>query len=113
MSRFVYDVRGDFTLQQSNATVALHLDQRYRQNEWADSEQLTGRATTSGMWSTEFSGSLRENDFYLVIKWNTGSVGEYHGTFNHEGRLSGATFDRANPNSQATWFIDHIFQLMR
>src|SRR4029079_828796 len=51
MSMFVYDVRGDFTLHQSNATVSLHLDQRYRQNEWADSEQLTGRATTSGMWS--------------------------------------------------------------
>jgi len=113
MSSFVYDVRGDYTLHQSNATVNIHFDQPYRRNEWADSERFTGRATTSGLWSTEFSASLYENNFYLVIKWNTGSVGEYHGRFNHEGRLSGATFDRAHPTSHATWFIDHSFQHMR
>jgi hypothetical protein len=99
-------------LHQSNgATVELHIDQMYPTGDGSESEPLAGRALVRGMGmvSNRMTGRTKDNTFFLVITWNQGSVGEYHGTFNGN-RLSGVTFDRSHPESQATWFIDKDFR---
>jgi hypothetical protein len=50
------------------------------------------------------SGEIIQDAFELEIAWGNGTKGRYNGTFDLEGRLSGVTFDEANPTSQATWF---------
>ena len=107
----VYDVRGDFQIFQSNGfTVFLHLDQAFPQHESSEAESFKGSAQAAGLFSTDVSGATRNNEFHVVIMWNQGSVGEYHGTFNFMGRLSGVTFDQTHPQSQATWFANKDFR---
>jgi hypothetical protein len=112
----VFDLRGDWQLHQSNATVFLHIDQVFPQHEFAEAEPLKGRAQAvlegggGSLLSTDLTGTTRGNELFLAITWNQGSVGEYHGTFNFLGRLSGVTFDRNHPANQATWFADREFR---
>ncbi len=112
----MFDVRGNFILHQSNgATVDLHIDQLFPSGSDnlpdSASEALSGTAQVirTHQRSTAMTGRVNGNQFFLVITWNQGSVGEYHGTF-IAGRLSGITFDRNHPESQATWFIDKDFR---
>lgn len=65
----------------------------------------------AGIVSTSLTCRTHDNSFFIVVSWNTGSVGEYHGNFNGD-RLSGVAFDRTHPQSQATWFVDKDFQYM-
>ncbi len=107
----VFDLRGDFRLHHSNgATVFLHIDQAVPQHDFSEAEPLKGTAQEGHVVSTDVTGATRGNEFFLVITWNNGSVGEYHGTFNFLRRLSGACFDRSHPTNQATWFIDAEFR---
>lgn len=107
----IFDLRGDFRLPHSNgATVFLHIDQAFPGSDLSNAEPLKGTAQEGNVVSTDVTGATRDNDFFLVITWNNGSVGEYHGTFNFLGRLSGVCFDRSHPASQATWFIDAEFR---
>lgn len=107
----VFDVRGDHQLHQSNgAVVHLRLEQAIPQRDLAEAERLRGTAQAGTMRSTEVSGTTRGDELFLVITWNQGAVGEYHGRFNLVGRLTGVTFDRTAPTSQATWFIDRDFR---
>jgi hypothetical protein len=112
----MFDVRGEFQLHQSNgATVDLHVDQLFPSGSDnlpdSASEVLRGRAHVRGsnQISTAMTGRVLGNQFFLVVTWNQGSVGEYHGAFN-SGRLAGNTFDRSHPQSQASWFIDKDFR---
>jgi hypothetical protein len=49
------------------------------------------------------------SEFLLELQWNTGSIGEYHGTIGLNGRLTGITVDKTHPGSQATWVSDKFF----
>jgi hypothetical protein len=111
------DVRGRCDLHQSNrALVELDINQPFFTGPDPQvSENIRGTALVRGsnMRSTEMAGRVVGNRFFLVIHWNTGSVGEYHGTFvelpGGHWRLSGSTFDRRDPGSQATWFVNKDF----
>jgi hypothetical protein len=50
------------------------------------------------------SGALSGNSFEFTVAWPNGSEGQYSGSFDAVGHLSGVTFDVAHPTSQATWF---------
>ena len=66
---------------------------------------LRGSGQVVGGREANASGQLNGNAFVYTIDWNNnGRGGQYSGTFNDEGRLSGVTFDLDNPGSQATWF---------
>jgi hypothetical protein len=112
----VHDVRGDCAIYLSNGwTIRLHLNQAYRGNDWAVSEPLHGNPTASGrrsgsMHSTDVTGTTRDDDFFLVITWSTGDVGEFHGRFNVAGHLSGNTFNRRKPHEHSTWFCEQGLQ---
>lgn len=55
-------------------------------------------------------GEVSGNSFSAEVDWERGPVGVYHGSFTPNGELSGRTFDRTNPSSQATWFCDKRFR---
>ncbi len=102
---------GAWTANQSNNWgTRFNLDQ-------TNSGQLSGDATAfplgggDEMFGTvDSSDSLVQgNRVQIVVDWNQGSRGQYNGTFDLGGRLSGNTFDLANPSSQATWFSDRTF----
>jgi hypothetical protein len=60
--------------------------------------------------TVDSAGSLVRGDrVQIVVDWNQGSRGKYVGSFDLSGRLSGITFDLANPSSQAPWFSDRLF----
>jgi len=111
----IFDVRGDYELHQSNgATVELHIDQRFPGGSEPDSasEVLGGTAIvrTMHVGIRPVTGRTTDREFFLMIEWSPDSIGEYHGTFNGS-RLSGITFDRKHPSSQATWFVDKDFRI--
>jgi hypothetical protein len=97
------NVEGDWNIIQSNGfTVQVHLRQ--------DGELIFGSAGT-GSTSAEVAEDSRVvgDNFLLVLNWISGSVGEYHGIVGVNRRLTGVTFDRTNPGSQASWFSDRFF----
>ena len=102
---------GAWTANQSNGFgTRFNLDQ-------SDSGQLSGDATAfplaggDQMFGTvDSDGSVVRGDrVQIVVDWNQGSRGKYVGGFDFSGRLSGQTFDLANPTSQANWFSDKLF----
>jgi len=102
---------GAWTAHQSNGFgTRFNLDQ-------TNNGQLSGDATAfplgggDEMFGTvDNSGSLVRGDrVQIVVDWNQGSRGKYVGSFDLSGRLSGISFDLANPSSQATWFSDKLF----
>src|SRR5690349_6392918 len=92
-----FDVRGHWNLRQSNGFVVdLHMQQT--------GTAIQGVASQSGgQVSGTGEGSVHGNQFLLSIQWSNGSIGEYNGSFNSIGRLTGVTFDVNHPQSQATW----------
>jgi len=102
---------GAWTANQSNGFgTRFNLDQ-------TDNGQLSGDASAfplgggDEMFGTvDSDGSLVRGDrVQIVVDWNQGSRGKYVGGFDFSGRLSGQTFDLANPQSQANWFSDKLF----
>ena len=68
---------------------------------------LRGSGRIVGGREANGSGQLTGNAFLFTVDWNNnGKGGQYSGTFDGEGRLSGVTFDIDNPGSQATWFAN-------
>jgi hypothetical protein len=70
---------------------------------------LHGAAKIPGLFDlpiaeTNLTGVLRGDDFEFRADWPNQTKGQYSGRFDPTGRLSGITFDLANPGSQATWF---------
>ena len=99
------NVAGDWDIIQSNGfTVHVHLTQ--------DGDRLFGSASV-GASAAEVTEESRidGNACLIVLRWEPagGSVGEYHGFIGVNRRLTGVTFDRAHPGSQASWFSDKFF----
>jgi len=40
----------------------------------------------------------------FTIYWSDATIGAYSGTINPRGRITGLTFDKTNPSSQANWY---------
>ncbi len=71
---------------------------------------LHGSGRVLGGREANGSGQLTGNAFLFTVDWNNnGRGGQYSGTFDGQGRLSGVTFDIDHPGSQATWFA-HAFE---
>jgi hypothetical protein len=102
--------------QTNGITVKLHLQQR--------GEALTGGAMhpthkprkllISGETvdvSGTADGQLAGHRFNVTVYWGRGeAVGIYSGSINAQGRLTGVTYDRRNPNSRAEWFARDLMQ---
>jgi hypothetical protein len=70
---------------------------------------FTGSAATAGLNGTG-SGRVSGDFFIFTIDWNPGnSRGEYSGTFNLQGRITGITFDLSNPGVHALWHSARTF----
>jgi hypothetical protein len=52
----------------------------------------------------QLNGQLLGDPFEILIDWHNGTRGQYSGTFDPVGNLSGVTFDVNNPTAQPTWF---------
>ncbi|HCU93797.1 MAG TPA: hypothetical protein DHU96_14150 [Actinobacteria bacterium] len=61
-------------------------------------------AAGADLAEADLTGMLRGNSFEFTVAWPNGTKGQYSGTFDPGGNLSGVTFDLENPTSQATWF---------
>ena len=100
------DVSGKWQMFQGNGfTVNVDLDQ-------AD-DRVSGSATTGQSSGTVRNESRVEGrEFLLIIGWNSGITGEYHGNIGLNNRMTGIAFDIANPGSQATWHSgDKVFNV--
>jgi hypothetical protein len=64
-------------------------------------DEITPRGTDVSHQS--LTGELIGDSFEIVVDWNNGTKGQYSGTFDPAGNLSGVTFDVNHPGSQATW----------
>jgi hypothetical protein len=64
-------------------------------------DEITPRGTDVS--HQQLTGQLDGDSFQIVIDWNNGTVGQYNGTFDPFGNLSGVTFDQRTPAAQATW----------
>lgn len=49
-------------------------------------------------------GALNGDSFEIVVDWQNGTKGQYSGSFDPAGHLSGVSFDVKNPTAQTTWF---------
>jgi hypothetical protein len=97
------DINGQWTITQSNGfEVMFDIVQEPDGTLRGSGEIIGGKVANA-------SGQLTGNAFVYTVDWNdNGKGGQYSGTFDAEGRLSGVTFDVDNPGSQATWFA-HTF----
>jgi hypothetical protein len=100
------DVSGSWEIQQSNMPDG----PRVRFNIQQIGTTIIGGASFGGT-SGSGIGQVGDNSFLYTVTWSGGeSVGEYTGTFQPNGRLSGFSFDIKNPASQATWVApDRVF----
>jgi hypothetical protein len=104
-----FNVSGEWRLFQNNGWI---VDFDLNQNGTllsgdADTKPAAGGTSIDGDIE---SGSVSGNLFTLTIKWKNGPKGQYNGTFGADGRLSGQTFDLANPLSQALWVSGKTFR---
>ncbi|GJE42064.1 hypothetical protein [Methylobacterium soli] len=98
------NVGGNWNAVQSNGPI---VNFRLQQND----DRLQGVGTHSnGSVSGTGNGSVSDTGFLFVIDWSNGSKGEYNGSFGLDGRLTGITFDRNQPDSQATWHSTKVFE---
>jgi len=113
-----FKVGGQWTAFQSNrSTATFHLKQDDNGTLTGDGEQPTASATTSSggtLRGRVEGGRVEGNSFVVTIDWDpigpdVGPRGEYSGTFNPEGRLTGLAYDINNPGSQAFWFSGGSF----
>jgi hypothetical protein len=65
-------------------------------------DEITPRGTDVS--HQQLNGQLLGDSFEILIDWHNGTRGQYSGTFDSVGNLSGVTFDVNNPTAQATWF---------
>ena len=92
-----FDVSGNWDAHQSNGFIVNFDIQQ-------TGTMLRGVATHSGgSVRGTVEGSVHNNQFRVSVRWNNGTIGEYNGTFNSTGRITGMTFDGNHPGSQATW----------
>ena len=98
------DINGQWRITQSNGFELMFYIVQESDGRLHWSGQIIGGMEANG------SGQLDGNAFVYTVDWNNnGRGGQYSGTFDAEGRLSGVTFDIDNPGSQATWFA-HGFE---
>jgi hypothetical protein len=104
-----HNVDGIWSLVQSNGfVVTVDIAQPRDPNGRLADGPLHGAAKIPGLFDlpiaeTNLTGSLRGDDFEFRADWPNETRGQYSGRFDPSGRLSGVTFDLANPGSQATW----------
>jgi hypothetical protein len=100
-----YDVTGEWIAHQSNGfDVTFNI--RPTKGVFTD---LDVEASYSG-GRAQGKGWVSGDEFFAEVDWEAGPVGQYTGTFGLDGRLSGTTFDRTNPSSEATWFCEEPFR---
>jgi hypothetical protein len=105
-----HNVDGVWSLVQSNGfVVTVDIAQPRDPNGHFADGPLNGAAKIPGLFDlpiaeTNLTGMLRGDDFEFRADWPNETKGQYEGRFDPVGRLSGITFDLANPGSQATWF---------
>ena len=101
-----FDVGGSWDAIQSNGHRAA-FDLRLRGTQGV----FHGTASHSGgSVRGHGEGVITGNDFLYTVTWNNGTIGEYNGRFNAEGRITGVTFDKRNPGSSATWSSSKRFR---
>jgi hypothetical protein len=96
------DVSGQWHATQSNGPVVT-FDLR---------EDANGGLTGSARFSDDSGvgdGEVSDSAFFFRVRWNGGPVGDYHGSFGLDGRLTGITFDERNAASQAFWHSNKTF----
>jgi len=99
-----FNVRGNWDAHQSNGFVVNFNIQRQT------GTVLEGVATHSGgSVSGTVESSVDGNQFLVSVHWSNGTIGEYNGTFNSIGRITGMTFDVNHPKNQATWTSSRPF----
>jgi len=110
------DVSGSWNIDQgTHYVVAVQITQDGGQISGSASYSPTGYAGPRGGFlddtvsSMEAHGTVTDTDFSFVIDWNNGTRGQYSGTFQADGRLTGMTFDTEDLESQATWISDKTF----
>ena len=100
----VRDINGQWTLTQSNGFEVM-----FDIVEESDG-RLRGSGQVIGGVEANASGQLIGNAFVYTVDWdNNGRGGQYSGTFDAQGRLSGVTFEVDDPRNQFTWFA-HKFE---
>jgi hypothetical protein len=113
-----FNLEREWVIVQSNGprvTINLHRIPNARSTDW----QYEGSASYGGGSSRRVKarteGDGPGSTLTILIPWENGPEGEYHGTFSPfvpEGgsRLTGYTFDRRDPRSQAGWHSDDFFR---
>ncbi len=93
-----WDASIKWTIQQDNG---FSLAMRLQQNGTV----LTGRATQQGErgQSGSVEGSLRGNQFKVLISWANGDTSVYVGAVRTDGRLDGVTHRVADPSLKVAW----------
>jgi hypothetical protein len=99
------NVDGQWSLVQSNGfTVEVDVVQaRDPSGNLADGP-VHGSALQVGDGESNLNGALNGDSLEFEVDWPNGARGQYSGTFDAGGNLSGITYDLTNPGSQATWF---------
>jgi hypothetical protein len=65
-------------------------------------DEITPRGTDVSQ-QNPVTGQLNGDSFEILVDWRNGTKGQYSGTFDPVGNLTGVTFDVDHPGSQATW----------
>jgi len=105
-----HDVSGTWEIVQSNGyKVVVEITQQKDGRERPEDGDLSGFAHEITPHGTDVSdqllaGKLDGDSFEIVIDWQNGTKGQYSGSFDPIGNLSGVTFDVMHPAAQATWF---------
>jgi hypothetical protein len=110
-----HDVHGVWDIVQSNNyRVRVDINQSMDGSNNLLDGPLTGSAQEYTPHGTPISnqqlsqGMLSGDFFFILIDWMNGTKGQYSGTFDPAGNLSGVTFDVDTPTAQATWIRQNV-----
>lgn len=95
-----------FSLAQSNSNDVVFYLQR------TGIVQLTGKATSwhiGFVREAEAEGKISGDDFDVTVYWDNQTVGRYTGQIGAAGRMEGTTYNKAKPESRASWFSRERF----
>ena len=99
-----FNVKGAWEARQSSGHVVSFQIQQSGTEIQGIGSHSGGKVTGTG------EGSVHGNHFVFTVDWSNGSIGEYNGTFNSIGRITGVTFDVNHPQHQATWVSSKTFR---
>ena len=102
------DVRGSWKLKQANGPdVVVTVNAEDPDGSFAaGNNPPENTASFDGISGPIQDARATDQELTFKVPWSNGPIGRYVGHFDFQGRLTGVTFNEANPGEQSTWVVN-------